>query len=181
MTETIIRGQRIVLRSYRASDAEPMLRLNHETNIQRLTGTHTIFTLEQIQRYIGLYHDPDVTDRAGFIIAVPESLEPLGEVVINNIDLDNRSGNIRIVLLSEGSTGQGYGSEAMRLMVDYGFRILGLHRIELGVYAFNPRAIHVYEKIGFKREGVLRDSLFFDDEFHDQIIMSILEHEWGGS
>lgn len=174
----LIYGQRVTLRPYREADAETMLALNDQPNIRKLTGTHTVFTLDQIHHYIGLYSDPDVDDRAGFIIAQPETLDPLGEVVINNIDFDNRSANIRIVLFSEEHFGQGYGSEAMRLMVDFGFRTLGLHRIELGVYNFNPRAIHVYEKIGFKREGVLRDSLFFEGAFHDQIVMSILESEW---
>ena len=53
-----------------------------------------------------------------------------------------------------------------------------MHRIELGVYAFNPRAIHVYEKLGFKREGTLRDSICWDGTFHDMIVMSILEEEY---
>ena len=65
-------------------------------------------------------------------------------------------------------------------MVDYGFRELGLHRISLGVYDFNPRAIHVYEKMGFKREGIMRDALYWDGEYVDEIMMSVLSHEWEG-
>lgn len=67
---------------------------------------------------------------------------------------------------------------AMRLAVDYGFKQGNLHRIELGVYDFNPRAMRVYEKIGFKLEGILRDSLLWQGEYHNQHIMSILENEW---
>jgi RimJ/RimL family protein N-acetyltransferase len=63
-------------------------------------------------------------------------------------------------------------------MLGHGFNNLNLHRIELGVFDFNPRAIHVYEKLGFKREGVLRDYLFSDGAYHDQILMSILDHEY---
>jgi RimJ/RimL family protein N-acetyltransferase len=68
----------------------------------------------------------------------------------------------------------------MRLMVNYGFKELNLHRIELDVFAFNTRAIRVYENIGFKREGLLRDTLFYDGEFHDTVLMSILEDDWLG-
>lgn len=73
---------------------------------------------------------------------------------------------------------KGYGTEAMRLAVDYGFTHLNLHRIGLDVLDFNPRAIHVYEKIGFKQEGVLRDTLFYEGTFHSAILMGILEDEW---
>jgi RimJ/RimL family protein N-acetyltransferase len=76
------------------------------------------------------------------------------------------------------SFGKGYGSEAMRLMLDYGFGILNLHRIELDVFAFNERAIRAYEKLGFQKEGIKRDCLFYEYEYHDAIIMSILADEF---
>ena len=66
----------------------------------------------------------------------------------------------------------------LRLIVGYGFEQIGLHRISLEVYAFNPRARHVYEKTGFVAEGVLRESLYYGGEWVDATVMSILDHEW---
>ena len=66
-------------------------------------------------------------------------------------------------------------------MVDRVFSDLPVHRIQLEVYAFNPRAQHVYESVGFRREGILRDSLRWDDEFHDTIVMSILRPDWAAA
>jgi RimJ/RimL family protein N-acetyltransferase len=175
----VITGKKIVLREYQAEDAEALLMGAHDPVIRRLTGTHATFTLEQTQRYIANYAEAE--DRAGFVIAKPETLEPLGEVVILEIDKENRNAHIRITLFTVDDLNKGYGGEAMRLMVDYGFRALNLHRIGLDVFSFNERAVHVYEKIGFKREGVERDSLFYDGEFHDTILMGILEDEWPGS
>lgn len=63
-------------------------------------------------------------------------------------------------------------------MLDYGFGILNLHRIELEVFTYNKRAAHVYEKIGFVREGVRRHALFYNHEYHDVILMSMLEDEY---
>jgi RimJ/RimL family protein N-acetyltransferase len=63
-------------------------------------------------------------------------------------------------------------------MLDYGFGIANLHRIELDVFAFNERAIRTYEKLGFQREGVKRDMLYYNHQYHDAILMSILEHEF---
>ena len=59
-------------------------------------------------------------------------------------------------------------------MIDYGLDVVGLHRISLGVYAFNPRALRVYEKCGFVREGVKRDALLWDEQWVDEVVMSVL-------
>jgi RimJ/RimL family protein N-acetyltransferase len=60
----------------------------------------------------------------------------------------------------------------------YAFEEVGLHRVELEVFAFNDRARHVYEKVGFVVEGTRRDALCFDGEWVDSHIMAILEQEW---
>ncbi len=179
METTTISGGKIVLRPHRAADAEALHQAVNNPVMRRLTGTQATFTEEQLHHYLASFATSD--SRVGFIIAQPETLAPLGEVVLTNIDPDNRSANIRISLFYEADLGKGYGTEAMRLAVDYGFKALKLHRISLDVFSFNPRAIRVYEKIGFKQEGVLRDTLFYDGEFHDEIIMSILEDEWPSS
>lgn len=177
---TTLTGQKIVLRPYRPEDAEIILQGANDPELRRYTGTQASFTLEMTQRYVARYLDPETDDRAGFIIAHPETLDALGEVVILNIDPDNRTASLRIGMFSTAHLDKGYGTEALRLMVDYGFRELKLHRIGLDVLAFNERAIKVYEKIGFKQEGMLRDTLFYEGAYHSEIIMSILEHEWQG-
>jgi RimJ/RimL family protein N-acetyltransferase len=172
----MITGEKIVLRPYRIEDAEAIYAGAMNPTMRRLTGTQMTFTLEQTRAYVERVQTAD--DRAAWIIAHPETLAPLGEVVIMDIDDTNRSAHLRIGMFHEEHLNKGYGTEAMRLAVDYGFTHLHLHRIELNVFEFNDRAIRVYEKIGFKREGVLRDVLLYEGEFHSAIIMSILEGEW---
>ena len=72
----------------------------------------------------------------------------------------------------------GYGTEAIRLLLRYAFDDLGLHRVDLLVIAYNARAIRAYEKCGFVREGVLRESALVDGVRHDDVLMSILEQEY---
>jgi RimJ/RimL family protein N-acetyltransferase len=93
--------------------------------------------------------------------------------VLNDYDPGNASCNFRTLIGPKGRD-RGLGSEATRLIVDYGLTVLGLHRIELTVYAFNPRAQRVYEKAGFRVEGTARDALRFDGAWVDAIYMSIL-------
>ncbi|MFX0099236.1 MAG: GNAT family N-acetyltransferase, partial [Candidatus Hodarchaeota archaeon] len=58
------------------------------------------------------------------------------------------------------------------------FNILNLNRVELGVYEFNTRAIHVYEKVGFKHIGKKRDDIFFEGKYYDHLMMDILQEEY---
>jgi RimJ/RimL family protein N-acetyltransferase len=101
----------------------------------------------------------------------------VGEAVLNEWDSGNRSCSFRIALAQAGRD-RGLGTEALRLIVGHGFEQLGLHRISLEVFAFNPRARHVYERTGFVVEGVLRDALRYDGAWVDAIVMSILAPEW---
>ena len=97
----------------------------------------------------------------------------VGEAVLNDYSPANASCNFRTLIGPRGRD-RGLGSEATRLVVGYGLTALRLHRIELTVYAFNPRARRVYEKAGFRAEGTARGALHFDGTWIDAIYMSIL-------
>lgn len=175
---TILHGEKVILRPFRTADAEPLWAGIHNKTLNKLTGTHGTFTRPMINAYVARQIANDDDDRASFVIALPDDERGLGEVIINDIDHDNHSANIRIGFFDLAHVNKGYGTDAMRLMVDYGFKHLNLHRIELTVYAFNPRAIRAYEKVGFKQEGILRHALYWEGEYIDGILMSILAHEW---
>jgi diamine N-acetyltransferase len=63
-------------------------------------------------------------------------------------------------------------------ILDYVFQELKAHRLWLDVFETNKRAQHVYERLGFRREGILREAIFRDGEFHTQVLMSILDREY---
>lgn len=74
--------------------------------------------------------------------------------------------------------GKGYGSEAMRLALGFGFRVLGLRRVSLCVFEYNPRAIRSYEKAGFRHEGTERQVMQRDGQRFDIHFMGVLREEW---
>jgi RimJ/RimL family protein N-acetyltransferase len=118
-------------------------------------------------------------DRLDLAVTDRSTGECVGEVVLNQWDPGNESCNFRVFIGPRGR-GRGLGTEATRLIVGYGFECLRLHRISLEVYAFNPRARRAYDKVGFRPEGVLRESLRYGDEWVDATVMSILAAEWSG-
>lgn len=177
LEKPVLEGRLITLRPLTEKDADVMFAAADNAEVNRLTGTTQTATLEQYRtHYARLLAAQDRVDYAIIPNEKPEKV--VGEVVLNAIDEQNRSANFRIMLLNESYFGKGYGSEATRLMVKHGFERLELHRIDLEVYDFNPRAARVYEKAGFVREGVKRDVLFWDGAFHSAIVMSILELEY---
>ncbi|HEX7021313.1 MAG TPA: GNAT family protein, partial [Trueperaceae bacterium] len=91
---------------------------------------------------------------------------------MNDIDPVNHNANFRIALASERHFGQRYGTKAARLLLDYGFA--------LEVFPFNPRALHLYETLGFRQEGRHREILHQDGTYHDAIVMSLLRRVQAG-
>ena len=78
----------------------------------------------------------------------------------------------------KGSWGQGYGTEATRLVVQHAFATLNLNRVWLEVYEYNPRGLRAYEKVGFRKEGVKRQDNYRAGRYWDTIVMAILREEW---
>jgi RimJ/RimL family protein N-acetyltransferase len=115
--------------------------------------------------------------RVGFSIVTLTAGELVGHVALWGADIRNRGATLGIII-GEEHTGNGYGPDAIAVMIRYGFSEIGLHRIELNAYAYNSRAINVYESLGFVHEGVRRDTAFHDGRWHDEVTMSILDHEW---
>ena len=138
---------------------------------RRLTGTTATFTRPQIRDWLADL--PGRDDRADWAVVRAEDGRQLGEVVLNDLDTDNASMGFRISL-STDVVGLGYGTEAARAVVAHGFEEIGLHRIELEVYAFNPRALRSYAKVGFVEEGRRRDALWWEGEWFDAITMAML-------
>jgi RimJ/RimL family protein N-acetyltransferase len=101
-----------------------------------------------------------------------------GEVVLNDLNPENRSCGFRILLAGPDYFDRGLGSEATRLVLGHAFETVGLHRIELDVYAFNPRDRRVYEKVGFVHDGTKREALHWQGAWVDAQVMAILEQEW---
>jgi RimJ/RimL family protein N-acetyltransferase len=175
-------GEKVVLRPFVEDDVAALRVALNDRELLRLTGSaHDAASQpaaddperdEQFRRWRNA--QPNRLDLA---VADRASGHCVGEAVLNEWDRANRSCNFRIALAAAGRD-RGLGTEAVRIAVGYGFEQLALHRISLEVYAFNPRARHVYEKAGFVAEGVMREALRYGDEWVDSTVMSILAHEW---
>ncbi|MGP4804252.1 GNAT family N-acetyltransferase [Agrobacterium cavarae] len=102
----------------------------------------------------------------------------IGTARLDRIDMQDRRASFAIGIHSPDWLGKGIGTDATRMVLEFAFATLKLHRISLRVIAYNSRAIRSYEKSGFVVEGREREAGFVDGEWHDDIMMGILDREF---
>jgi len=166
-------GETVVLTQLDETYFETAWKALQEPETTRLTGTHTKFTPEQIRTWLAGRTGLD--DRADYAIVRKSDRAHIGDLALTDIDKDNRSAAFRIALNGPEFFGMGYGTEATGLLLDYAFGAVGLHRVSLEVFDYNLRARRAYEKAGFVREGLQREALWWDGEWHDVVTMAVVE------
>ncbi len=102
----------------------------------------------------------------------------IGVAGFDDIIKENQVATLFIGLGNESERGKGYGSEAMKLLLEYGFENLNFHRIQLNVLEFNEKAIFLYEKSGFKKEGIFREFVLRDNKRYNLLLYGLLRNEW---
>jgi len=178
----MIFGERIRLR---AADREDLPRFTAWLNDPEVrTGVSMIMPLSLVEeeawfeklQQASPYERPLVIE-----VAEGDHWIPIGDCGYHAMDWRNRSAELGIFIGEKNYWNQGYGGEAMRLLLKHGFNVLNLDRIFLRVFSNNLRAIRCYEKIGFVHEGCFRQAEFQDGKYHDVMIMSVLRSEWNAN
>jgi RimJ/RimL family protein N-acetyltransferase len=178
-----LRGQLVELRPIRGDDAEALMGLMDDPEVTRLTGSaHSDeearesdpWDLAELQEVYARW--ATAADRLAWVIVDARTGDVVGEAMLSNLDPGNRSCGFRIWIA--GATNRGLGTEATDLVVRHAFMEQKLNRVELEVYAFNPRARHVYEKVGFVLEGTRRQALRYNGDWVDAHVMAVLASEW---
>lgn len=102
----------------------------------------------------------------------------IGNIGLHTIDYLNRSAEIGIFIGNKDYWSNGYGAEALSLLIDYAYRILNIHNISLKLFDYNERALKCYQAVGFQKIGAIRDGLIRNMEYHNIILMDILPTEF---
>ncbi len=165
----------------------PLLKKNlekyvHWLNDMEVSHYLTIAPINLTMENESEWYEKVVSDRSKIVFSIYDRKK---EILIGNVSLENinhldRSAELGIFIGYKKYWGRGYGSEAIELILDFGFNVLNLNSIFLKVYSYNKRAIKSYEKIGFKHAGILRQAKIFCGKKYDVVIMDILASEFKG-
>jgi UDP-4-amino-4,6-dideoxy-N-acetyl-beta-L-altrosamine N-acetyltransferase len=113
-----------------------------------------------------------------FAIVLRDGDRMIGTTGLHDLDFRSRRATFGMQLGEPSEWGKGYGSEATRMVLEYGFGTLNLNRVQLEVLEHNVAGIRAYEKAGFRREGVMRQHHYVDGAYVDTLVMGILRSEW---
>ena len=176
--DSILVGERVRMRGLREEDLPSLAKW--EMDPGRLPMVVSLVAPRSeaaAKEYIAKQCANDSNDLGFAIETLDDPPTLVGMIELSTARPKDRCATIGIALGRE-HIGRGYGTDATRVIVDYGFREMGLHRVQLEVATFNPAGIRAYEKAGFVEEGRRRDSVWHDGHWYDEVMMSILEHEW---
>ncbi len=170
----------IQLRELREDDAPLMLEWMHDTEVQKgLQKNMLSMQIEDAEKFCRNSKIPNEIqsgDSLNYAI-VDESDEYIGTISLKDIDLVNMSAEYAISTRRK-AWGKGYAGQASKLLLDKAFNCYKLHKVYLTVLADNERAIHLYEKCGFKKEGQLREHILKDHKYIDWCLYGILANEY---
>lgn len=176
MEHGFLAGEKVLLRPFEAEDMEHMIRWYNQPELRALIGQVYPETKHSAEDWF----ERLCTDRSRVWFAVVRQSDGVvvGEAGLLRMDFPWKTTDLTMIIGDESARGQGLGTEAIVLLMDYAFGYLGFHRIAIGVVGFNDKALRFYEKVGFRREGIQRDGYFYRHKFHDFVMMSILEDEF---
>lgn len=157
-------------------DSTVMEKWYRDTEFLRLIDSEV--AIPRTTKQIKEWYEKEYSNRYEFIIRLIKTDEPIGFIGFGGIDWASRDAWLGVGVGLRKNWGKGYGTEALRLLLKYGFEQLNLNRVSLSVFSKNPRAIRSYEKVGFKFEGRQREVIFRDGQRYDEIFMRIFQDEW---
>jgi RimJ/RimL family protein N-acetyltransferase len=174
-------GDRIRLRAIEREDIPTFVRWFNDPEVRRFLLMYQPMSRASEERWFeGL-----LDRRDDYLFAIEASVGDqwvhIGNCGLDKIDWKNRHAVLGIVIGEKAFWDKGYGTDAVRTVLRFAFHELNLHRVELEVFDYNPRAQRCYEKAGFRLEGTRRQALFRDGEYHDVHLMSVLRHEFASA
>ena len=169
-------GEKVVLRPITLADAVRFVRWMNEREVVWLSrGPAKKLTRKEECKWIKSI--PKLKDQKHFSISTLNGVH-IGGIGFKTIDALNRYAEIAIVIGDKRYLNKKLGTDAMRTLINWGFKKLKLHRIELEVYEYNMHGIRLYRRLGFKVEGKMRERVRWNGRYYAVLQMGLLRSEW---
>ncbi len=176
----LLTGTRVRLTPLTTADAPTLARWQLDNEFLRLLDAKPAFPRNEQQIIEWMRDGQRGRDNYLFAIRAVFNEELIGFMELGEILWTHRNSWVAIGIGERDYRGRGYGYEAMSLALDFAFRELNLHRVQLTVFSYNEAAIRLYDKLGFTREGAQRQFMERDGQRHDMLLYGILRQEWLG-
>jgi RimJ/RimL family protein N-acetyltransferase len=177
----VLKGNRVLLCPVRRSDISSFLKWFNDPEVTQYLAMYLPMTEMAEEKFIeGLANN--VGAGVQFVIETigNEGNNAIGSIGLHGISPKDHYATFGIAIGEKDYWSKGYGTEAARLIIKYGFEQLNLHRISSTAYAFNERSLRLHKKVGFKEEGWQREAVFKNGKYQDVVVFGLLREEWKG-
>ena len=175
----MIIGDRVRLRAVELEDLQRFVSWFNDPEVQRGVPLCTPLNMQDEEKWYQENQKRKPEERSLSIDAkVDDEWRHIGSCGFVEVDPRVRNAEIGITIGDKSCWDQGYGSDAMRVLLQHAFKTLNLRRVQLRVFESNARAIHVYQNLGFQEEGKLRQAHYHAGRYEDVHIMGLLREEW---
>jgi RimJ/RimL family protein N-acetyltransferase len=173
----LIDGKNISLRSLEHEDLQQLRDWRNSEHVRHTTREYRLLNMVDQERWFNSLHAKNPPEDIMFGI-VDKKGALVGVCGLTHINWKNRNAEASIYIGDKGWQGKGLGKESLELLLEFGFSNVGFRRIWAEIFGFNEASIKLFESTGFKREGILRDTLWRDGKWWSSVIYSILQDEF---
>jgi len=176
MNYPFLTGKKIDLRPFISADIEMITKGENDPRVRETLFLALPIGIDQVTMRI----KGQLESRETILLTIVDKKSGMGigQTAFFRIDFVSRAAIFYLAILDPACWNQGFGREATRLMVEYAFTTLNLNRIQLHVFADNQPAIHIYQQIGFRQEGLLRQAMYHNGRYCNFWVMGILRADW---
>lgn len=176
----MLKGNKVQLRPVRRDDLANFLKWFNDPEVTQYLVMYLPMTEMAEEKWLEEFATVRAKTEAFFVIEAIEkgNFKPIGTIALGTINPRNHTASFGIAIGEKEYWSNGYGTEAAKLIIDYGFQQLNLHRISSSAKAFNERSVRMHKKLGFRQEGIRRQSDFVNGQYHDLIMFGLLREEW---
>jgi RimJ/RimL family protein N-acetyltransferase len=174
----MLQGEKVILRSIRRDDLPRLCEFNNDVEVE-LAGGGDPPMPQSLERLFAEYESAaSKGGRDGMTFAIEADEKFIGQCALFNVQEPGQTCELGIAIGDKSYWGKGYGRDAVRVLLDYAFRLRGMRRVYLTVSGNNARAIKAYLACGFAEEGRLRKHVWSNGDYIDLVYMGILRDEW---
>lgn len=172
-----IQGENIFLRALEPEDLDVVHEIENTIDIWELSHTQTPYSRFLIKEYLENVHK-DIYEIKQLRLAICDNKEQsvLGLIDLFDFDPKNKRVGVGIVLINPKDRGKGYGSDALKTLIDYAFTYLNIHQMYCNIGVTNKVSIQLFEKQGFTLIGNKKDWNYHNGSYSDELIYQLIKH-----
>lgn len=166
-----LKGKQIYLRALEQKDLNFLYELENNTEVWEVSGTITPFSKDVLQLYLDNAHRDIYDVKQLRLVICTNEHKSVGLIDVFDFDPNHRRAGIGIIVLDENQRNKGIGAEAITLLCDYLFGVLGLKQVYANILEENAPSLHLFKKLNFVTVGIKKDWVRFKNTFKNELLL----------